>query len=236
MKMWDDLDDTWYQALKHTRYTQPMQQLADFLQQETVAGHKIYPAEELYCAALNATPLDKVKVVILGQDPYHGAGQAHGLSFSVASDMPIPASLRNIYKELQQDLGVESPAHGCLISWAEQGVLLLNSVLSVRQGEAASHRKQGWEQWTDEVIHTINREKSHVVFILWGKDAQQKGSAIDASKHLILKAAHPSPLSAYRGFFAGAYFSKSNAYLEKHGITPIQWAIPDLQSQYVLLL
>jgi uracil-DNA glycosylase len=174
--------------------------------------------------ALNLTPLDKVKVVILGQDPYHGAGQAHGLCFSVPEGVRIPPSLQNIFKELQSDLGLSIPSSGCLESWAEQGVLLLNSILSVEKGLANSHSSKGWELFTDSVISMVNEKKS-IVFMLWGGYAAQKGKSIDSTRHLVLKSVHPSPLSAHRGFFGNRHFSKCNQFLESKGISPIDWKV-----------
>ena len=174
--------------------------------------------------ALNLTPLDKVKVVILGQDPYHGAGQAHGLCFSVPDGVRIPPSLQNIFKELQSDLGLLIPSSGCLESWAEQGVLLLNSILSVEKGLANSHSSKGWELFTDSVISKVNEKKS-IVFMLWGGYAAQKGKSIDSTRHLVLKSVHPSPLSAHRGFFGNRHFSKCNQFLESKGISPIDWKV-----------
>jgi uracil-DNA glycosylase len=175
--------------------------------------------------ALNSTPLDSVKVVILGQDPYHGPGQAHGLSFSVPRGVPVPPSLQNIYKELESDLGLMPPAHGDLSSWARQGVLLLNAVLTVEAHKAGSHQGQGWEQFTDRVVSVINDTKDGVVFMLWGSYAQKKGAVIDRSRHLVLTAPHPSPLSAYRGFLGCLHFSQCNEYLQSQGTAPIDWRV-----------
>ena len=197
------------------------------MQSEYAADKVIYPKPNHIFKALNTTPFDQVKVVILGQDPYHGEGQAHGLCFSVPQGIRVPPSLKNIYKELHQDLGVEIPPHGCLQAWAEQGVLLLNSVLTVEENKAASHQNKGWELFTDKVIALLNDEKEHVVFILWGAYAQKKGAFIDASKHLVIHGLHPSPLSAHRGFFGQHYFSKTNNYLEEHGQHTIDWRLPD---------
>jgi len=202
-----------------------MQALKAFLQQEKQSGAEVYPKGGDMFNALNTTPLDNVKVVILGQDPYHGPGQAHGLSFSVRAGVALPPSLKNIYKELQADLGIAMPQGGNLTPWAEQGVLLLNSVLTVRQGEAASHQNKGWETFTDKIISLINAECNSVVFILWGSYAQTKGRVIDARRHCILKAPHPSPLSAHRGFFGSRPFSKANEYLVLQGKAPINWTL-----------
>lgn len=203
-----------------------MESLQAFLQAQHQSGTIIYPQPHQYFKALNSTPFDKVKVVILGQDPYHGEGQAHGLCFSVPLDVRVPPSLKNIYKELHADLDIAIAKHGCLEAWTKQGVLLLNSVLTVEQGQAGSHQHKGWEQFTDKVITLLNDEKEHVVFILWGAYAQKKGACIDESKHLVLRGVHPSPLSAHRGFFDQHYFSKANAYLEKHGHKPVDWSLP----------
>ena len=214
--------------LEHLRgeFEQPyMQQLRDFLHQEK-QQHAIYPPGPLIFNALNSTPLDRVKVVIIGQDPYHGPGQAHGLCFSVPREVPIPPSLRNIFKELQDDLGIPPAPHGNLQSWADQGVLLLNAVLTVRQGQAGAHQGRGWETFTDRVIEVVNRQQNHVVFFLWGSYAQKKGACIDASRHCVLRAPHPSPLSAHRGFFGSRPFSRANDYLQANGKTPIDWQLP----------
>ncbi len=215
----------WHAALSST-FKQPyMQQLESFLNQERVAGKSIYPAAEQRFNALALTPLEQVKVVILGQDPYHGPGQAHGLSFSVPQGVKIPPSLRNIYKELQTDIGIAPPAHGCLEQWAHQGVLLLNSVLTVEKSCANAHQGQGWERFSDEIIARINQHRPGVVFMLWGAYAQKKGAMIDTLQHRVLKAPHPSPLSAHRGFFGCGHFSAANRYLLEQGQTPIDWQI-----------
>ena len=197
--------------------------LRAFLKNEIEKGHKVYPKPSNWFAAFEHTPFDKVKVVILGQDPYHGDGQAHGLSFSVPHGIRPPPSLLNIFKELETDVGVKRPDHGNLLKWADQGVLLLNSVLTVREGQAASYQKRGWEEFTDQVIHTLNEKREHLVFILWGSYAQKKGQFIDRNKHLVIEGVHPSPLSASRGFFGSRPFSKCNAYLMKYGKQPIDW-------------
>lgn len=208
-------------------FRQPyMRALAEFLAAEEQAGKTLFPARHHCFNALNSTPLSQVSVVILGQDPYHGPGQAHGLCFSVRPDVPPPPSLVNIFKELRTDLGIEPPDHGCLQSWAESGVLLLNSVLTVTQGEAGAHQGQGWETFTDKVIETINRECTGVVFLLWGGYARKKGRHIDRSRHLVLEGPHPSPLSAYRGFFGCRHFSQANQWLQQKGQPPIDWALP----------
>jgi uracil-DNA glycosylase len=217
------LNDSWKNRL-NGEFTQPyMQQLKAFLQQRKEANARVYPRGSLIFNALNTTPFDKVKVVILGQDPYHGPGQAHGLSFSVPEGVQHPPSLQNIFKELQNDLGKPVPRHGLLQHWAEQGVLLLNSVLTVEEGQAAAHAGKGWELFTDKIIHLLNDEREHIVFILWGSYAQKKGQFIDRKKHLVIESVHPSPLSAHRGFFGSKPFSQANAYLSQHGITPINW-------------
>ncbi len=203
-----------------------MQQLKQFLQQEKAAKKIIYPHSSHWFHALEATPLDQVKVVIIGQDPYHQPGQAHGLCFSVRPGIKTPPSLVNIYKELHSDLGVTPVNHGYLESWAKQGVLLLNAVLTVEDSQAASHQGRGWEQFTDRVIATVNEQCEHVVFLLWGSYAQKKGAVIDPQRHLVLKSAHPSPLAAYRGFFGCKHFSQANEYLQRCGRDPIDWQLP----------
>ncbi|NOQ16693.1 MAG: uracil-DNA glycosylase [Methyloprofundus sp.] len=217
------LDCSWQRYLNGEFAKEYMQDLQSFLQQELLQKKSIYPEENQYFYALNVTPFDQVKVVILGQDPYHGSGQAHGLSFSVLENTKCPPSLVNIYKELSDDLAIEIPKSGDLTSWAEQGVLLLNSVLTVEGNKAASHQKQGWEQFTDKVIQSLNDNAEGIVFILWGAYAQKKASFIDDKKHFILKSVHPSPLSSYRGFFASKPFSKTNQYLESIGKSAINW-------------
>ena len=187
------------------------------------ATHQIFPAGDDIFNAFHFTPLDQVKVVILGQDPYHGDGQAHGLCFSVKPDVEIPPSLVNIYKELEDDLGCYIPNNGYLEKWARQGVLMLNTVLTVRAHQANSHRGIGWEEFTDAAIRALNNEREHLVFILWGAYAQKKGAFIDRSRHLVLTSAHPSPLSAHNGFFGNHHFSLTNDYLRAHGQTPIDW-------------
>ena len=206
-----------------------MQSLSEFLQQEIAQGKTIYPAQENWFHALEATPLDQVKVVIIGQDPYHQAGQAHGLSFSVPPGIKVPPSLVNIYKELQSDLDIVPAKHGYLESWAQQGVLLLNAVLTVEDSQAAAHQKKGWEQFTDRIIATVNERCENVVFLLWGSYAQKKGAVIDPVKHLVLESAHPSPLAAYRGFFGCKHFSQANEYLVLNGKKPIDWRLPEIQ-------
>lgn len=202
-----------------------MTDLRTFLRQQLKAKKLIYPQPQEYFAAFNTTPFQNVKVVILGQDPYHGPGQAHGLCFSVRRGVAVPPSLVNVYKELAADVGFKIPNHGCLTSWAEQGVLLLNATLTVEAGKAGSHQRRGWEEFTDAVIKSLNEQKKNLVFILWGSYAQKKGDIIDRKKHLVLTSPHPSPLSAHRGFFGCRHFSKANAYLQKHGMKPINWQL-----------
>jgi len=204
--------------------------LKEFLRIEKNEGKVIYPHSSNWFHALQATPIHEVKVVILGQDPYHQPHQANGLCFSVQPEVKIPPSLLNIFKELEDDLGISRPLHGCLESWAKQGVLLLNSVLTVEYDKANSHQGMGWETFTDKIIETVAAQNKQVVFLLWGSYAQKKGSFIDTQKHLVLKAPHPSPLSAYRGFLGCKHFSKTNQYLEQHGKTAIHWALPKLAS------
>ncbi|MFO0677920.1 MAG: uracil-DNA glycosylase [Polyangiaceae bacterium] len=200
--------------------------LAEFLRSESRTGTQVHPAPEDVFAAFAHTPFEAVRVVILGQDPYHGPGQAHGLAFSVPPGVPAPPSLVNVFKELERDLGIPRPRHGCLTSWAEQGVLLLNDVLTVRSGVAASHQGKGWEAFTDRVIATLDREHEDLVFMLWGSHAQKKGAAIDGARHLVLRSVHPSPLSAHRGFLGCGHFSKTNEWLRAHGRTPVDWSLP----------
>lgn len=220
------LEPNWKRQLIE-EFSQPyMQELRTFLRAELDAGNKIYPKPSEIFNAFEHTPFEKVKVVILGQDPYHGPGQAHGLCFSVRPGVPPPPSLVNIFKELKSDLGIEPAKHGYLMSWADQGVLLLNSVLTVRDGQAASHQKRGWERFTDKAIHLLAEKREGLVFVLWGAYAQKKGEFIDRKRHLVLEGPHPSPLSASRGFFGSRPFSKINAYLEQHGQKPIDWRLP----------
>jgi uracil-DNA glycosylase len=219
------LSESWMQYVGD-QFDQPyMQDLSAFLKAEKAAGKIIFPAGENIFNALNRTPFGNTKVVILGQDPYHGPGQAHGLSFSVPQGVRLPPSLLNIYKELVQDMSIEMPLHGCLEHWADQGVLLLNAVLTVEQGNAGAHQGKGWERFTDSVIQALNEHRDNLVFILWGSYAQKKGQFIDQSKHLVLKSVHPSPLSAHRGFFGSRPFSQANAYLRSKGMTEIDWRV-----------
>jgi len=219
------IEPSWLEVL-HDEFDKPyMQSLRQFLQQEKQQGKVIYPSGKNIFNAFNSTPFHKVKVVILGQDPYHGPGQAHGLCFSVLPGVPFPPSLLNIFKEIQQDLGIPVPQHGCLQSWADQGVLLLNATLTVEQGRAGSHQGKGWETFTDQAISALNLGREGLVFLLWGSYAQQKGALIDGRRHLILKSPHPSPLSAHRGFFGNRHFSKANEWLQQRGQTPIDWRV-----------
>jgi len=220
-----DLHPQWFEHLRGEFEKDYMQSLLAFLRAEKAKGKVIFPHDKNMFAALNVTPLESVKVVILGQDPYHGPSQAHGLSFSVMPGVKIPPSLRNMYKELQTDLGCSIPAHGHLVEWASQGVLLLNAVLSVEQANAGSHQGKGWERFTDKVIELVNAECERVVFMLWGAYAQKKGSVIDRNRHLVLTAAHPSPLSAHRGFLGVGHFSKANTYLLANNKEAIDWQI-----------
>ena len=221
------LEPSWLAQLAD-EFEQPyMQQLRTFLKAQKAAGKRIFPPCSELFSAFSHTPLEAVKVVILGQDPYHGEGQAHGLCFSVRPGVKVPPSLQNIYKEINADLGLPIPAHGYLTPWADQGVLLLNSVLSVECAMAASHQGKGWETFTDRVIEVINSRREGVVFMLWGSYAQRKGAIIDDKRHCVLKAPHPSPLSAHRGFFGCGHFSAANQYLKDRGETPIDWSLPD---------
>lgn len=220
------LHDSW-KAFLAQEFTQAyMSDLKKFLIEQKGKGKVIFPRGDSIFAALNHTPLDQVKVVILGQDPYHGPGQAHGLSFSVPAGVALPPSLLNIFKELESDLKIPRSRQGCLEAWADRGVLLLNSVLTVEQGKAASHQNRGWEKFTDAVIRVINDQRENVAFILWGAYAQKKGAFIDRSKHFVLESPHPSPLSAHRGFLGSKPFSKVNSYLKSHGIEPVNWNLP----------
>lgn len=219
------LPPSWAAPLREELSSERMQKLKKFLSAEMHSGKKIYPRPSEWFAALNLTPLEKVKVVIIGQDPYHGPGQAHGLSFSVRSGVRFPPSLRNIFQELEADLGMKPPRSGDLSKWAEQGVLLLNAVLTVEEGKAAAHQKRGWEEFTDRVVHILNDERENLVFLLWGAYAQKKASFVDRSRHLVLESVHPSPLSAHRGFFGSKPFSKINAYLKSKGLSEIDWKL-----------
>lgn len=216
------IETSWKEKLADEFEKPYFKELTDFVRQE-YKTQVCYPPGNLIFNAFNLCPFDQVKVVIIGQDPYHGPGQAHGLCFSVNDGIPFPPSLQNIFKEIQTDLGKEVPATGNLTRWAQQGVLLLNATLTVRAHQAASHQRHGWEEFTDAVIRKLSQERDHLVFILWGAYAQKKGAVIDRERHLVLTSAHPSPLSAYHGFFGNKHFSLTNAYLEQYGKTPINW-------------
>lgn len=220
------LDASWKTRVGAQFERPEMQALAEFLRAEKRAGKVIYPPSPHIFAALDMTPFEAVKVVILGQDPYHGPGQAHGLCFSVLPGVPAPPSLVNIFAEIQRDLGIARPDHGCLMAWARQGVLLLNSVLTVERGLAGAHQGKGWEGFTDACIEALNREREGLVFLLWGSYAQAKGKLIDSRRHRVLKAPHPSPLSAHRGFNGCGHFSRANEYLREHRQIPIDWCLP----------
>lgn len=220
------IEGKWADALKEEFRKPYYTDLYKFIKEE-YSSHVVYPPSEDIFNALHLTDLRDIKVVILGQDPYHEPGQAHGLCFSVRPEVDIPPSLVNIYKELHDDLGCKIPDNGYLVHWAEQGVLLLNTLLTVRAHQAFSHRGKGWENFTDAIIRAVNKEDRPIVYMLWGSPAQKKAQMLDNPKHLILKAPHPSPLSAYRGFFGCRHFSKCNEFLEKNGIAPIDWQIPD---------
>jgi uracil-DNA glycosylase len=221
------IEASWKEALRDEFEKPYFTELTKFVRDEYKSA-TVYPPPKFIFNAFELCPFDKVRVVILGQDPYHGAGQAHGLCFSVPEDVAVPPSLQNIYKEIQSDLGVSPPSKipstGNLERWAEQGVLLLNATLTVRASSPGSHQHKGWEEFTDAVIRALSEQKEHLVFILWGRYAQDKGAHIDTTKHLVLKAAHPSPFSAYNGFFGCKHFSKTNEYLKIHGEKPIEWA------------
>ena len=219
------IEASWKEKLANEFAAEYMANLSQFLRGEKAAGKLIYPAGVDIFSAFNLTPFNRVKVVILGQDPYHGPNQAHGLSFSVRHGISPPPSLQNIYKEMSTDLGTPTPGHGNLETWAKQGVLMLNSVLTVEHGKAGAHSGKGWERFTDAAIHQLNSARDHLVFVLWGRKAQQKGSRIDPQRHRIIMSAHPSPLSAYNGFFGSKPFSKANDYLANHNISPINWSL-----------
>jgi len=218
------LEQSWKSRLSDEFELEYMRDLRAFLQTRKQAGAVIYPPGPLIFNALDSTPFEQVRVVILGQDPYHGPGQAHGLCFSVREGVETPPSLVNIYKEIEQDLGLTKPASGNLEHWAKQGVLLLNAVLTVERGQAGSHQGKGWERFTDKVVNLLSAERDGLVFMLWGSYAIKKGAGIDRKRHLVLTAPHPSPLSAYRGFFGCKHFSKANCYLQEHGQPAIEWA------------
>ncbi|MBF9015520.1 MULTISPECIES: uracil-DNA glycosylase [unclassified Oceanispirochaeta] len=220
------LESSWLNVV-NDEFDQPyMDELRQFLVDERQKGKTLFPPESQVFYALDRTPFDKVKVVILGQDPYHGPGQAHGLCFSVQPGVAPPPSLVNIYKEMGTDLGLTAPNHGCLSSWADQGVLLLNSVLTVEAHQAGSHQGRGWEKFTDRVIRELESRRENLVFILWGGYARKKGSFINRDRHLVIESPHPSPLSSYRGFFGSKPFSRSNEYLQQTGQTEIEWKLP----------
>lgn len=218
------LDESWMNKVGGEFDKPYMQNLKAFLTAEKAVGQVVFPRGDEIFNALNTTDFDKVRVVILGQDPYHGPGQAHGLSFSVREGVALPPSLLNIYKEIAAEYGGVIPRSGDLTRWAEQGVLLLNATLTVRQAQAGSHQNKGWEEFTDAIVRAINDQRTNVVFLLWGAYAQKKGAIIDRAKHLVLSAPHPSPLSAHRGFLGCGHFKKANDYLAAHGFAPIDWA------------
>lgn len=220
------LEPSWKARVGDWLLQPQMRELAAFLRQRKADGAQVFPPGPQIFAAFDATPFDATKVVILGQDPYHGRGQAHGLSFSVQPGVPVPPSLLNIYKEIERDLGLPRPQHGFLMPWAKQGVLLLNAVLTVEEGNAGAHQKRGWEGFTDHVVETLNQQREGLLFMLWGSYAQQKGRVIDTQRHRVLKAPHPSPLSAHRGFIGCGHFSAANEYLQRRGQTPIDWSLP----------
>jgi uracil-DNA glycosylase len=224
------LEPSWRAALADEFRKPYLEELRAFLKQEKAAGKQVYPPGALIFQALNATPLPAVKVVILGQDPYHNPGQAHGLSFSVPAGIEPPPSLQNIFKELSRDLGLPVPRHGNLQSWAAQGVLLLNAVLTVERSRPASHQGRGWETFTDRIVQILNERTEGLVFLLWGSQAQKKGQHISRSRHLVLESAHPSPLSAHRGFLGSGHFSRTNDWLQAHGRTAIDWQLPQSPS------
>lgn len=228
-------DPSWSAALRDEFDKPYLKGLSQFLDAETDAGKIIFPPRADLFSALNLTPLADVKVVILGQDPYHGLGQAHGLSFSVREGVKLPPSLKNIYKELSSDLGISPASHGYLEHWARQGVLLLNAVLTVESGKANAHQKRGWEAFTDAVIAKVAASQQPTVFILWGAYAQKKASQVDESRHLVIRTAHPSPLSAHNGFWGTRPFSKANDFLSLNGREPIDWALPELEQKQASL-
>ena len=220
------LEASWKAHLQPLLEGEAMQSLRAFLVEQAKAGKTIYPPAAKIFAALDATPFDQVKVVILGQDPYHGPGQAHGLCFSVLPGVPAPPSLQNIFKEIESDLRIPRPDHGCLLPWAQRGVLLLNSVLTVEQGRAGAHQGKGWEEFTDHIVRLLGSQREGLVFMLWGSYAQAKGKILDGRKHLILRSVHPSPLSAHRGFLGCRHFSKANDYLQRRGQSAVDWSLP----------
>lgn len=220
------LEPSWKARVGDWLQREDMRELARFLRSRKAAGARIFPPGPEIFAAFDATPFDAVKVVVLGQDPYHGEGQAHGLCFSVLPGVPVPPSLQNIYKEVRRDLGIAPPAHGYLMPWARRGVLLLNAVLTVEAGRPGSHQGKGWEGFTDHVVGVLNREREGLVFLLWGSYAQAKGRVIDPRRHRVLRTTHPSPLSAHRGFLGCGHFSAANDYLVRQGAGAIDWSLP----------
>ncbi len=222
-----DLEPSWKAALAEEFRKPYFHNLVKFLKQEKQQGQQIFPPGKQIFNAFAHTPFDQVRVVILGQDPYHDVGQAHGLCFSVTRGTPIPPSLRNMFQEIEQDVGAKPAAHGDLTSWADQGVLLLNATLTVRAHQAGSHQGQGWEVFTDEVIRQLNARRQGLVFLLWGRYARNKATMLDRKLHLVLEAPHPSPLSAHRGFFGCKHFSQANAWLKRTGQEPIDWGLPE---------
>lgn len=220
------LEPSWMSRVGEYLQRDDMQALSAYLRDRKAAGIAVYPPGPDIFAAFNATPFDSTRVVVLGQDPYPGAGQAHGLAFSVPPGIAVPRSLANIFAEIQRDVGVPRPSHGCLLPWAAQGVLLLNAVLTVEHGHAGAHQGRGWKGFTDHVVDTLNAGRENLVFLLWGNKAQAKGKRIDTARHRVLKAPHPSPRSAHLGFIGCAHFSATNAYLARHGGAPIDWSLP----------
>ena len=220
------LEASWKARIGEQLLRPPMRELSAFLRQRKAAGVQVYPPGPQIFAAFDATPFEQVKVVILGQDPYHGPGQAHGLCFSVQPGVPAPPSLVNIYKELKRDLNIDIPNHGYLQSWADQGVLMLNTTMTVERANANAHAGKGWQFFTDRIIEVVSEHQPHLVFLLWGAHAQGKQKLIDATKHLVLTSVHPSPLSAYRGFLGCGHFSRTNKFLEQNGEAPIEWRLP----------
>jgi len=224
------LQADWLRLLQDEFDQAYMRDLSAFLRERRASGATLYPPPGQIFTAFQETPPQAVKVVILGQDPYHGPGQAHGLAFSVAPGVPVPPSLANLFRELRDDLGIAAPGHGCLIPWARQGVMLLNTVLTVERGQAGAHQGRGWERFTDRVIECLNGGERPLVFLLWGAQAQRKGAQIDTSRHCVLRAPHPSPLSAHRGFLGCRHFSQTNAWLRSQGLDPIAWELPPVEA------
>jgi len=224
------LEPSWKARVGDYLLRPEMRALSTFLRERAAAGARIFPPARNIFAAFDATPFEQVKVVILGQDPYHGPGQAHGLCFSVQPGVPVPPSLQNMFKELERDLGIARPDHGYLMPWARQGVLLLNAVLTVEQGRPGSHQGKGWEGFTDHVVEVLDREREGLVFMLWGSYAQKKGAIVDPRRHRVLRTTHPSPLSAHRGFLGSGHFSAANDYLRRRGMAPIDWSLPPFSS------